>query len=254
MVVMAGLACGLSILPGVAHATDPASIPATNPQHFINFTYGVPGNFDEYKYTIKVDTAASTDDIYYGQYIYGKNSTGFYSGLQPHPGGKAGVRFSFFGSGAKPLDANCSSGADAGSGVTCGIDDLSYAVGRQYTIATKKYTDAGGTSYTGTITDDSTGQARTIGKWLVPSGYGGFDNSADAFIEKFGGVKTCADIPAVAVSYTGVSADGKPISFTPSSHKATDKPGSGIYTCSTVSNYTVSAPAAGSYTVTSTGV
>ncbi|MER7848511.1 hypothetical protein ABTZ03_31755 [Kitasatospora sp. NPDC096077] len=251
----AALALTLAVPPGAAQAVAPSSIPAGNPQHFINFDFGLPGNFTEYVYSIKVETAAATDDIYYAHYLFGKEGgTGYYSGLQPHPNGLAGVRFSFFGKGATPLDPSCASGADGGNGVTCGIDDLAYQVGRKYTIATRKTVDPEGVSYTGTIKDDATGTVRTIGAWRVPAGYPGFQDTANAFIEKFSGIKTCADIPAVKVSYSGVRADGKPVAFKPISHKATDQPGSGIYTCGDVSDYTVSAASTpGGYSVVSSG-
>ncbi|MEV7598704.1 hypothetical protein AB0O91_15110 [Kitasatospora sp. NPDC089797] len=251
----AALALVLAVPPGAAHADAPSSITAGNPQHFINFNFGLPGDLTEYVYSIKVETPAATDDIYYAHYLFGKDSgTGYYSGLQPHPNGLAGVRFSFFGKGATPLNANCRSGADGGNGVTCGIDDLAYQVGRKYTIATKKTVDTAGVSYTGTIKDDTTGTVRTIGAWRVPADYAGFRDTANAFIEKFSGIKTCADIPAVKVSYTGVRADGKPVAFKPISHQATDKPGSGIYTCGDVSDYTVSAASTpGGYSVVSSG-
>ncbi|MFD0393246.1 DUF3472 domain-containing protein [Streptomyces nogalater] len=161
------------------------------------------------------------------------------------------MRFSFFGAGATPLHSNCHGGADAGQGVTCSIDDLEYAVGRKYTISAKKTSDDAGVSYTGTIKDLTTGKERTIGAWRVPQGFTGFYNYADAFIEKFAGIRTCADIPAVTVSYTDVKADGKPLAFKASTHKATNVPGKGIYTCSNVSDYTVTTPAPGSYTVES---
>ncbi|MEV6935815.1 hypothetical protein AB0N19_15455, partial [Streptomyces sp. NPDC051132] len=133
-----------------------------------------------------------------------KNGEGFYSGIQPHPNGKAGVRFSFFGAGATPLRSNCHKGADDEDGVTCGIVDLTYAAGRKYTITARKTTTASGPVCTGTIKDLTTGKARTIGAWRLSKYFAGFTNSANAFIEKFDGIRTCADIPAVAVSYTGV--------------------------------------------------
>ncbi|MFE9360286.1 DUF3472 domain-containing protein [Streptomyces olivaceoviridis] len=234
-------------------AVPPASILAGNPQHFINFGYGIPGGFGEFTYTVRVDTSLATDSVYYAQYVYGKDGGGrFYSGLQPHPNGKAGVRFSFFGAGATPLHPNCHSGADAGQGVTCAIDDLDYAAGRAYTLTTTKSTDTAGTVYTGTIRDLTTGRQRTIGAWRTPQGFTGFADQANAFIEKYHGITTCADIPAVTVSYSNVQADGHPITFTAQTHPATDTPGTGIYTCAGVSDYTVTTPTEGSYTVHST--
>ena len=69
--------------------------------------------------------------------------------------------------------------------------------------------------------------------------------------EKFDGIRTCADIPAVTVSYTGVKADGQALKFKAYRHKATNEPGKDIYTCANVSDYTVTTPAPGSYTVRS---
>jgi hypothetical protein len=73
----------------------------------------------------------------------------------------------------------------------------------------------------------------------------------DAFIEKFSDIKTCGDIPGVHVEYSGVEVDGTPIMFKAATRKATDMASTGIYTCSNVSDITVTAPAAGSYSVTS---
>ncbi|GAA2231969.1 DUF3472 domain-containing protein [Streptomyces nogalater] len=241
----------LALSPTMARADDPGSIPAENPQHFINFDFAVPGNFSTYTYTVRVGTRLATDSIYYAHFVYAKNGGGFYSGIQPHPNGKAGVRFSFFGAGATPLRSNCHQGADDEDGVTCGIDDLKYVVGRKYTITTKKTNSTSGPVYTGTIKDVATGKLRTIGAWRLPRNFAGFKNSANAFIEKFDGIRTCADIPAVTVSYTGVKADGRPLSFRAYRHKATKEPGEDIYTCINVSDYTVTVPAPGSYTVRS---
>ncbi|RDI42877.1 DUF3472 domain-containing protein [Nocardia mexicana] len=247
------LGSALVSLPVAAHAADgPASIPASPPQHFINTSHDVPGDFGEYRYTVQVDTDVQTDNIYYAHYLYGPDGTGFYSGIQPHTTGKAGVRFSYFGPGATPLHDNCKSGADSGKGVTCAIDDLEYAKGRKYTIAAKRSKDAEGISYTGTITDESTGNTRTIGAWRLPSSFTKFNDSANAFIERFKGIESCGDIPAVQVSYSNVTADGKPIAFEPESHTAGNKPGSGIYTCGDVSDYTVSTDGPGGYDVKST--
>ncbi|MEU7561029.1 DUF3472 domain-containing protein [Streptomyces eurythermus] len=250
--VIAAAAAVLALSPGTARADDPGSIPADNPQHFINFDFAVPGNFGTYTYTVKVGTPLATNYIYYAHYMYAKkNGEGFYSGIQPHPNGKAGVRFSFFGAGATPLRSNCHKGADDEDGVTCGIDDLTYVTGRKYTITARKTNTRSGPVYTGTIKDLATGKVRTIGAWRLPKTFSGFKNSANAFIEKFDGIRTCADIPAVTVSYTGVKADGHPLKFRAYRHKATKEPGEDIYTCANMSNYTVTTPTSGSYTVRS---
>lgn len=232
-------------------ANEPSFIPASSPQHFINFTYSAPGNFTTFEYAIKVDTNSNVDNIYYSQYFYGNDHNGFYSGLQPHPNGKAGVRFSYFGNGATPLDAHCRAGADGGSGVTCGANDLIYATGRTYIFRTIRSRDSQGFRYTGTITDSTTEVTRTIGAWRVPADVVGFSNAANAFIEKFSGVNNCGDTPSVAVSYSGVQADSQMIQFRSFSQKAAYRPGSGIYTCGNVSNYSITASQPGRYTVIS---
>ncbi|QLJ02754.1 hypothetical protein HZZ00_18165 [Streptomyces sp. NEAU-sy36] len=242
----------LALSQGTARADDPGSIPADPPQHFINFDFAVPGNFSTYTYTVKVGTRLATDYIFYAHYMYAKkDGEGFYSGIQPHPNGKAGVRFSFFGVGATPLRSNCHKGADDEDGVTCGIDDLKYVTGRKYTITATKTNTTSGRVYTGTIKDLTTGKVRTIGAWRLPKTFSGFKDSANAFIEKFDAIRTCADIPAVTVSYTGVKADTQRLKFRAYRHKATKEPGEDIYTCANVSNYTVTTPATGSYTVRS---
>ncbi|MEW2294676.1 hypothetical protein ABZ719_18540 [Streptomyces sp. NPDC006743] len=157
----------------------------------------------------------------------------------------------FFGAGATPLRSSCHRGADDEDGVTCGLDDLKYVPGRKYTITAKKALSASGAVYTGTVKDVSTGKERTIGAWRLPSRFPGFRNTANAFIEKFAGIRTCADIPAVTVSYTDVKADRKPLTFRSYRHKATGVPGKDIYTCVNVSDYTVTSRAPGSYTVRS---
>ncbi|MFJ9690793.1 DUF3472 domain-containing protein [Kitasatospora sp. NPDC101183] len=242
----------LTLTLGTAQAAGPGSIPASPPQHFIDFNYTVPEDFNTYTYTVEVDTPLATDSIYYAHYVWGKNNNGYYSGIQPHPNGKAGVRFSYFGSNATPDNPNCHGDADGGAGVTCAIDDLDYAAGRKYTITTRKSESADAVTYTGTIKDLTSGKERTIGSWRLPQDFAGFSPNANAFIEKFSGISTCADIPPVNVSYTGVTANGSPVNFHAGTHPATDVPGDGIYTCSGVSQYTVTTPAPGSYTVVST--
>jgi hypothetical protein len=105
-------------------------------------------------------------------------------------------------------------------------------------------------TYTGTVKNVTTGKERTIGAWRLPAQFPGFADHANAFIEKFDDIETCADIPAVKVSYT--DADGDPLTFRAYHHKATNEPGpDDLYTCTNVSDYTVTTPAAGSYTVKS---
>ncbi|MFJ4686209.1 DUF3472 domain-containing protein [Streptomyces sp. NPDC088789] len=251
LAVTATLTAALGFVQATAHAAGPGDIPASAPQHFIHLDYTVPKDLSEYTYTVAVSTPAATDDVFYAHYIWGEGDTGYYSGIQPHPNGKAGVRFSYFGPDAKPDSHNCSGGADGDPGVTCAIDDLVYEVGRQYTITTQKTTNADGVTYTGTIKDLTSGDERTIGRWLLPRGFAGFITSGNAFIEKFSGISTCADIPGVSVAYTGIAADQDPVNFTPVTHPATDEAGEDVYTCENVSEYTVTTPANGSYTVES---
>jgi hypothetical protein len=232
-------------------ARRPSSIEVSVPQHFVNFSYDVPKRLSSFAYTIRVTTRLAVDSVFYGQYAYGPGGTGYYSGLQPHPDGTAGVRFSFFGRGATPLGRACTSGADSGSGVTCAPKNISYAPGRAYTFTTSRATDGAGVVYTGKVEDDATGLVSTIGAWRLRSTYPGFEGTVNAFIEKYDGIETCADIPAVKVAYAGVEVNGRLIAFSRDSTHASPVAHRGIYTCSGVSDVTRVVPRRGSYAITS---
>lgn len=255
-VTVAGLIAAASLLisPLSASASGEAgSISATNPQHFISSTATLPETNQDYTYSIKVNTPLSTDNIYYGQYNYAQGDGGYYSGVQPHANGTINVRFSFFGTGATAMHSNCDSGADGGSGVTCALDGLDYSVRTTYTINSHRTSDSNGTTYTGTITNETTGVKKTIGAWRLPADYPGFGDQMTEFIEKFSGISTCADIPAVSVDYTNFGVNGTAVSFSPVNKKAGYKPGSdGIYRCADVSSYQLTSSGTGSYSVRST--
>ncbi|WP_052663687.1 DUF3472 domain-containing protein [Psychromicrobium lacuslunae] len=251
-----GAAAVLSLfLPiGAAHAAgDPGAISASGPQHFITKSYSIPAANQDFSYTVKVNTALATDNIYYAQYNYAEaDDGGYYSGIQPHPDGTVNVRFSFFGAGATPIGSNCDSGADGDSGVTCALDGLAYRVGTKYTITSHRQSDANGVTYTGTITNLSTGVKTTIGAWRLPANYGGFSDQMTAFIERFWGISSCADIPAVSVDYSNITVGGTAVSISPVNKVAGFVPGSnGIYRCNDVSDYQLTSNGAGNYSVRS---
>jgi hypothetical protein len=229
----------------------PSSIEVSGPQHFVNFSYGVPKRLRTFGYTMRVTTGLAVDSVFYAQYAYGPGGTGYYSGLQPHPDGTAGVRFSFFGRGATPLGRACTNGADSGSGVTCAPKNIPYARGRAYTFTTSRTTDGAGVVYTGKVKDEATGLVSTIGAWRLRSTYPGFEGTVNAFIEKYDGIETCADIPAVKVAYAGVEVNGRLIAFSRDSTHASPVAHRGIYTCSGVSDVTRVVPRRGSYAITS---
>lgn len=232
-IVAVGSVCALV---GVASAAAPgaSSIPAGNPQHFISYdvTPRTPvETIDSFHYTVAVDTPLASDYVYYAQYqLFEKGGAGYYSGIQPHPDGTAGVRFSLFGAGGVALSPECRSGADGGNGVTCAID-VPYSRGTAYSFdITKAGSSSTATTWSGTITNDSTGVVTKMGSWSTPAAFGGLKSTTIGFIEKFSGIKTCADIPDVSVKYSKVSfGNDNPSSgakIWPSSNG-----GSGIYTC-----------------------
>ena len=197
----------VSQIVGVASAAAPgaSSIPAGNPQHFISYdvTPRTPvETIDSFHYTVAVET----------------------------PNGTAGVRFSLFGAGGVPLSSECRSGADGGNGVTCAID-VPYSRGTAYSFdITKSGSSSTATTWSGTITNDSTGVVTKMGSWSTPAAFGGLKSTTIGFIEKFSGIRTCGDIPDVSVKYSNVSfGNDNPSSgakIWPSSNG-----GSGIYTC-----------------------
>lgn len=231
-IVAVGSVCALV---GVASAAAPgaSSIPAGNPQHFISYdvTPRTPvATIDSFHYTVAVDTPLSSDYVYYAQYQTFEKGGGYYSGIQPHPNGTAGVRFSLFGAGGVPLSSEWRSGADGGNGVTCAID-VPYSRGTAYSFdVMKSGSSATATTWSGTITNDSTGVVTKMGSWSTPAAFGGLKSTTIGFIEKFSGIKTCGDIPDVSVKYSNVSFGND----TPSSGAKiwpSSNGGSGIYTC-----------------------
>ena len=143
--------------------------------------------------------------------------------------GTADVRFSLFGAGGVPLSSEWRSGADGGNGVTCAIDVPVFAR-NGISFDFMKSGSSATITWSGTITNDSTGVVTKMGSWSTPAAFGGLKSTTIGFLEKFSGIKTCGDIPDVSVKYSKVSfGNDNPSSgakIWPSSNG-----GSGIYTC-----------------------
>ena len=116
------------------------------------------------------------------QYGFVGSSIG-YTGLQPRPDSNGnpvlhGV-FSSFVKGSTTTDANCHSGADNGSGVSCSFE-WNGVYGRTYDLEVK---NGGGQLWVGTAVDTVTGERIHIGSYTLPAGAGGIQSSQVGFVE-----------------------------------------------------------------------
>jgi len=112
----------------------------------------------------------------------GLNDVG-YTGIQPRPDNNGaavlhGV-FSSFVAGTTSSDANCSSGADGGAGVSCSFE-WNGVYGRTYGFEVKT---TGNRLWVGTAVDTVTGQRIHIGSYTLPAGSQGIQSSQAGFVE-----------------------------------------------------------------------
>ncbi|WP_157932367.1 DUF3472 domain-containing protein [Mycobacteroides abscessus] len=245
-----------------AKADNPASIEASNPQHFFDFPYKIPELVDDFKYTITIQTAPQTDNIFYAQQMFAQKPSQaiFYVGMQPHPNGENHAHFSVFDKDAVPLSPHCHPGADNTDGVHCSLN-VPYQVGRAYTVEVKRSIDNQGIVYTATITDEITHERNEIGAWRLPATFSGFGGAAAGFTEKYKGVRTCADIPSTQAVYTDVTANGQPVRPRELSRTASNKPGAGkgvgttnnMDVCKNVSDASITYQLSDGFTATTVG-
>ena len=127
-----------------------------------------------------------------------------YAGLQPRPdsSGKAVIHaaFSSFIPGSTTGDSNCHNGADGGPGVSCSVEFFgTYADAYRIEIRNTQ-----GTTWNGTLIDDTTGRRVHIGAYTLPSGTQGIQKNQVGFVEYYpwnSGTHNCASLPYTSMVF-----------------------------------------------------
>ncbi|KAG0063499.1 hypothetical protein BGZ89_009833 [Linnemannia elongata] len=128
-----------------------------------------------------------------------------YTGLQPRldSSGKPVIHavFSSFIPGTTTTDSNCRIGADGGPGVSCAVDfSAPYSNGFSLVVE-----NTGGTTWTGTSVDSTTGTRVHVGTWTLPSGTQGIARSQTGFVEYYpwndGSTHPCSTLPYTWVTF-----------------------------------------------------
>ena len=128
-----------------------------------------------------------------------------YTGLQPRPdsSGKPVIHavFSSFIASTTTSDTNCHLGADGGPGVSCAVEfSASYADAYQLVVQ-----NTGGTTWSGTAVDTTTGNRVHIGSWTLPGGTQGIKGSQVGFIEYYlwndGQNHPCSTLPFTSMTF-----------------------------------------------------
>src|ERR1035438_7997838 len=157
-----------------------------------NPIYPTPA-YDAYEWTMTVVQLPIVQTYYYWAVQNGfVGGDLFYMGLQPY--GACGITnagnckialFSFFGSGASSTSPNCKPGADGGPGEQCRVV-YDWVIGRQYKfLATQTADDGTLETWTGTVTDTTTGVQTTIGSWSIPRSEGLIGTQGLSFTEYY---------------------------------------------------------------------
>ncbi|WSP36777.1 ricin-type beta-trefoil lectin domain protein [Streptomyces sp. NBC_01244] len=145
---------------------------------------------------------AHQSGLYFAQ-MYSFQNNRAYIGLQPriNKDGKERLRgvFSVFGDGTSTADPNCSSGADGGSGVSCGVE-FNAAYGHKYNL---KVARTGTNTWTGTATDSVTGTSTHIGTYKLASGSGNLKGYESGFVEYYLKIPSCSMMPRTDVDFLG---------------------------------------------------
>lgn len=188
----------------------------------IEFSRPAVAGYDTYKWTARVQELGSNPTPYwywalqsgFNQAAAQTAGAGFYFGLQPNgylPNGQIGkmALFSFFGSGTSSSHTSCETGADGGAGTSCHIP-YAWVTGRDYTFTMQQTaTDllAQNETWTGAVTDDTTGVTTIIGVVNVPSSWGLIAPGNVAWAEWYNGNISCASRTYISVLY------GAPIGY-----------------------------------------
>ncbi|GAB1213994.1 hypothetical protein ATERTT37_003150 [Aspergillus terreus] len=121
-----------------------------------------------------------------------------YTGLQPRPDANGAsivhAVFSSFVAGSTSTDPNCSDGADGGPGVSCSVE-IAAPYEHMYHLVIK---NTCGTTWTGTLVDTVLKNSTHIGKYTLPAGAGGIQDTQLGFVEYYpwnSGSHTCDQLP-----------------------------------------------------------
>ncbi|HUB88449.1 MAG TPA: hypothetical protein VMA74_01825 [Dyella sp.] len=176
----------------------------------IEFSRPAVSGYDTYQWTVQVQELGSNPRPYwYWAQQSSFNQTGsFYFGLQPNgalPNGQIGqmALFSFFGNGTSSSYSSCVTGADGGAGTSCHIP-YAWVIGRNYTFSAQQTATnplAQTETWTGTVTDGTTGATTVIGVVTVPSSWGLIAPGNVAWAEWYNGNISCASRTYISVLY-----------------------------------------------------
>ncbi|KAG0320527.1 hypothetical protein BGZ99_004441 [Dissophora globulifera] len=175
----------------------------------VGITWSIPGvpstGLNSVTFPLSLAQTPHETGYYFAQQFnfVGQQDVG-YTGLQPRPdaNGRPAIHavFSSFIAGTTTNDANCGSGADGGPGVSCGVEfSAPYSNGYNLEIV-----NTGGTTWTGTAVDSTTGDRVHIGTYTLPAGTQGIKGSQVGFVEYYpwnSGTHTCSSLPYAYVTF-----------------------------------------------------
>ena len=184
------------------------------------------GGLTDITFPFKMNDAAHTSGYYFAQQFNFENVDEVgYTGLQPRAdsNGQSIVHgvFSSFQSGTTTDHPNCSDGADGGAGVSCAVE----VPGSYDSVYNLVVENTGGTTWSGTMVEVSSGKSTEVGSWTLPSGAGGIKSSQVGFVEYYpwnSGTHSCGDLPKVEVTFynptsetsgSGSGSVGKPYEY-----------------------------------------
>lgn len=155
---MAGVATVIGLASAFSASANPVDVNWSLPR----------GGYTNLTFPIKISAAPTNQLWYYAAYQFPvKTATGVagqaYIGVQPRENTASGsrqmnVRFSSFIAGTTTSNANCHTGADGGSGASCGIV-MNYTLGTTYNLRVVRTAPSTWTGYIG---------QKVIGVWNAP--------------------------------------------------------------------------------------
>ena len=162
------------------------------------------GGFRTINFPFDISQAPHKEGWYFAQQFnfLGQDSVG-YTGLQPRPDDENGqpvihAAFSSFIDGTTQDDPNCWDTADGGPGVGCAVD-FSAPYDHSYHL---EIVNTGGTTWTGTCVDDTTGNRIHVGTYTLPSGTQGIMGEQWGFVEYYAlEPKECPKVPYTSVTF-----------------------------------------------------
>lgn len=169
--------------------------------------------FTEINFPMNVSDTPRETNYYFAQQFGFDNASMGYTGLQPRAdkNGAQYIRavFSSFEDNATSTDEQCSSGADGGGGVSCGIE-LYAPYDHPYVLNVKK--EEGSRKWKGTLVDEKLGNTTHIGSYTMPDFAGNIKDSYLGFVEYYAGSterNDNCDLPVTSVTFGKPSSPNK---------------------------------------------